>query len=247
MVAGYQGIVRDVTAGRETDRAKNEFLAMVTHDLRSPITTILGLAVTLEAYADELPVERLRRTGHSDPPAGRADQPPGRRPLRGLPPGEPVPAPRPAGRPRWPAAVEAVLSSLSSADAVEVEVAEDLMALADPRRLEQVVANLVENALTHGSAPVRVEVTAGGGGVELSVSDAGPGVPDALVPTLFAAPRRPRPRGRAVPGAGPGGGDGWAGGLRAGGRPSRLRLPGVAAAPAPALAVRTLRGPTGRD
>ncbi|MGH9036606.1 MAG: PAS domain S-box protein, partial [Acidimicrobiia bacterium] len=65
MVAGYQGIVRDVTAGRRAERAKNEFLAMVTHDLRNPITTILGLAVTLEAYAGELPVERLRRTGHS--------------------------------------------------------------------------------------------------------------------------------------------------------------------------------------
>ncbi|MGH9042238.1 MAG: ATP-binding protein [Acidimicrobiia bacterium] len=184
-VAGYQGIVRDVTAGRQADRAKNEFLAMVTHDLRSPITTILGLAVTLEAYAGELPVERLRRTGHSIRlqaerisrladdlyEVSRLESQSLRLDLR---------ATSVAGT------VDAVLSSLSSAEGVEVEVEDGLMALADPRRLEQVVANLVENALTHGAAPVRVEATGGGGGVELSVSDAGPGVPDALVPTLFS-------------------------------------------------------------
>src|SRR5581483_3861697 len=64
-VVGYQGVVSDVTAVREAQRARNEFLAMVTQDLRSPITTILGLGVTLEAYADELSVERIRRTGAS--------------------------------------------------------------------------------------------------------------------------------------------------------------------------------------
>ena len=55
----------DVTAVREAERARHEFLAMVTQDLRSPITTILGLGVTLEAYAEELSTERIRRTGAS--------------------------------------------------------------------------------------------------------------------------------------------------------------------------------------
>ncbi|MGH9022465.1 MAG: PAS domain S-box protein, partial [Acidimicrobiia bacterium] len=65
LVAGFQGVVRDVTAGLELERAKNEFLALITQDLRSPITTILGLSVTLEAYADKLSRERLRRMGAS--------------------------------------------------------------------------------------------------------------------------------------------------------------------------------------
>ena len=64
-VVGYQGVVQDVTALREAERARHEFLAMVTQDLRSPITTILGLGVTLEAYAEELSAERIRRTGAS--------------------------------------------------------------------------------------------------------------------------------------------------------------------------------------
>jgi PAS domain S-box-containing protein len=185
VVVGYQGIVRDVTAGRRAERAKNEFLAMVTHDLRSPITTILGLAVTLEAYAGELPVERLGRTGHSIRlqaerisrladdlyEVSRLESQSLRLDLR---------ATLVAG------AVEAALTSLAVGDPVDVMVDEGLVALADSRRLEQVVANLVENALTHGAGPVRLEAAAGGGGVEISVSDAGPGVPDALVPTLFS-------------------------------------------------------------
>ena len=64
-VVGYQGVVQDVTAVREAERARHEFLAMVTQDLRSPITTILGLGVTLEAYAEELSADRIRRTGAS--------------------------------------------------------------------------------------------------------------------------------------------------------------------------------------
>jgi hypothetical protein len=184
-VMGYQGIVRDVTTGRQAERAKNEFLAMVTHDLRSPITTILGLAVTLEAYAGELPVERLRRTGHSIRlqaerisrladdlyEVSRLESQSLRLDLRAT---------------AVPGAVDAALSSLAPGEAVEVMVEDDLVALADSRRLEQVVANLVENALTHGAGPVRVEAAVRGGGVELSVSDDGPGVPDALVPSLFS-------------------------------------------------------------
>src|SRR5207249_3912566 len=53
-VVGFQGVVRDVTATHELDVAKNEFLALITHDLRNPLTTILGLGATLETYADEL-------------------------------------------------------------------------------------------------------------------------------------------------------------------------------------------------
>ena len=184
MVVGYQGIVRDVTAGRQAERAKNEFLAMVTHDLRSPITTILGLAVTLEAYAGELPGDRLRRTGHSIRmqaerisrladdlyEVSRLETQSLRLDLRAT---------------LVSGAVDAALSALAPGDPVEVVMAEELVALADSRRLEQVVANLVENALTHGAGTVRLEAGPRGGGVEISVSDAGPGVPKALVPTLF--------------------------------------------------------------
>jgi PAS domain S-box-containing protein len=186
-VVGYQGVVQDVTAVREAERARHEFLAMITQDLRSPITTILGLGVTLEAYAGELSPERIRRTGASirrqaERISRVADDlyEVSRLETHSL---------RLTLRPTdMAAAVEAALSALDEPSGVEVEVPEGLEVLADGRRLELIVAGLVENALTHGAPPVVVEAWEDGDGIDLVVTDAGPGVPDAAVPTLFNRP-----------------------------------------------------------
>jgi len=186
-VVGYQGVVSDVTAVREAQRARNEFLAMVTQDLRSPITTILGLGVTLEAYAEELSAERIRRTGASIRrqaerisrvaddlyEVSRLETHSLRLTLR---PTDVL------------GAVEAALAALDDPSGVDVEVPEGVEVLADGRRLELIVASLVENALNHGATPVIVEAWDEPGGVELVVTDAGPGVPAGAVPTLFTRP-----------------------------------------------------------
>ena len=186
-VVGYQGVVQDVTAVREAERARHEFLAMVTQDLRSPITTILGLGVTLEAYAEELSAERIRRTGASirrqaERISRVADDlyEVSRLETHSL---------RLTLRPTdVHGAVEAALSALEDPSDVEVEVPEGIEVLADGRRLELIVASLVENALTHGAPPVHVEAWEDSDGVDLVVTDAGPGVPAAAVPTLFTRP-----------------------------------------------------------
>ncbi|MEN3272458.1 MAG: two-component system, OmpR family, sensor histidine kinase KdpD, partial [Actinomycetota bacterium] len=57
---------------------------------------------------------------------------------------------------------------------------------ADQRRLEQTIANLVENALTHGAAPVVVHAEhCGDDLIELTVDDDGPGVDADIRTTLF--------------------------------------------------------------
>jgi len=63
--------------------------------------------------------------------------------------------------------------------------AEDLTLQADKRRLERVIANLVENAEDHAGGCKGVLVQAGGLGVIVYVDDAGPGVPTADRERIF--------------------------------------------------------------
>ena len=185
VVVGYQGVVRDITAQQELDTQKNEFLALITQDLRQPLTTILGLGATVETYATELPAERVRRMGasirHQAERISRlADD---------LYDVSRIEARSLTLNPRTvelAPVVEAALGSVLDSSAVEVRVPPGLDVQTDSRRLEQVVANLVENALVHGRPPVVVEASAAGDSVELAVADHGDGVPEALIPTLFS-------------------------------------------------------------
>jgi two-component system, OmpR family, sensor histidine kinase KdpD len=80
------------------------------------------------------------------------------------------------------------LLDLGSLDAVDLDVPEDLPdVLADVGLAERVLANLVENAFTHGrGAGVTVRGRAGPGTVACDVVDAGPGIPAASQDDLFA-------------------------------------------------------------
>lgn len=57
--------------------------------------------------------------------------------------------------------------------------------VADPDRLEQVVANLLTNALRHGAPPVEVTAWCAGDEVCLAVRDHGEGLPDSLRDHVF--------------------------------------------------------------
>ena len=205
-IVGYAGVVRDVTAEAELDEAKNEFLGLITHDLRNPLTTILGLGVTLESYASELPGERLQRMGASirsqaERISRMADD---LYDLSQLDSRSLVLSTRSVN---LASTVEVALASVRHGRGdVEVAVPTEIDVVADARRLEQVVANLVENGLVHGAAPVVIEArvtTVNGSPVaEVSVTDGGAGVPESLVPTLFSRlrtfSRRDRDRSRGT-------------------------------------------------
>jgi two-component system sensor histidine kinase MtrB len=65
------------------------------------------------------------------------------------------------------------------------ENGEALVTLADKRRLERVVGNLVDNALIHGGSSVSVRVGADDGVIRLAVEDRGPGIPAGDLPRIF--------------------------------------------------------------
>ena len=88
-------------------------------------------------------------------------------------------------------AAELAAASAASAQRTEpdVDVSVDappgLMVLADFDRLAQALDNLVGNALRHGAPPVRIVVRAVGDTVEITVRDAGDGVPEEMRERLF--------------------------------------------------------------
>lgn len=195
---GFQGIVRDMTAVRDLEADKNEFLALVTNDLRQPLSTILGLGATLESHADEVQVDQIQRVGASirrqaERIARLADD---LYDVSRLESQSLALSPRPVN---LRGVVDNALHSVeadTSGDVVGVHVPDDLQVHADARRLEQVIANLVENALVYGAPPVIITAHLTDEGVEISVSDKGEGVPEPLVPTLFSSLRTLTSRNR---------------------------------------------------
>jgi signal transduction histidine kinase len=177
---------------------------MVTHDLRTPLTMVLGLGATLESHSDELPPERIRRMGGSI--RGQAERisrlADDLFDISRLDTGALLVTPRQVDLLR---VVESALHSVGDRSNVWVDIPEGITVLGDARRLEQVVANLVENAIQHGAPPVEVAFDRiGDSGAELTVIDHGPGVPPTLVPTLFnrlrtlSRPNRDRTRGTGL-------------------------------------------------
>ena len=88
---------------------------------------------------------------------------------------------------------------------IEVDVASGVRLHGDRRRIQQILANLVRNAFTHGGPHVRVAISARrlADGVELRVSDDGAGIAREHLPHIFDRfYRADASRGRATGGAG---------------------------------------------
>jgi signal transduction histidine kinase len=66
-----------------------------------------------------------------------------------------------------------------------VRVPDGLLARVTPARLREAVGALLDNALQHGSGTVTLSARAAESSLLVEVSDAGPGVPEELVPHVF--------------------------------------------------------------
>jgi two-component system, OmpR family, sensor histidine kinase KdpD len=169
------------------DRQRTALLAAVGHDLRTPLAGIKASVSTLRQtdvqWSDEQRGQLLAAIEES---ADRLDAI-----VANLLDASRLEAGALSVQP-VPVALDevigtALLSLPDARDRVAVDVPEDLpLVMADPGLLDRVLANLLENALRHGSGSA-VEVVARAGELDahVKVVDHGPGVPEAQRERLF--------------------------------------------------------------
>jgi signal transduction histidine kinase len=189
------GLRRELEAAdrlRAADDMKDTFLRAVSHDLRTPLTAMLGVAVTLERTRLNLPreqaldliamlVEKTRKLerllkdlldlnrleeGVLEPNRSLTD-------VREL--------------------VHRVVTEVDQLAGWPIDIeAEPIQAFIDGPKVERIVENLLLNTTRHTPPGTRVWVKAlaRGADLELIVEDAGPGVPAELAGTIFEAFRR---------------------------------------------------------
>ncbi|WP_437329535.1 PAS domain-containing sensor histidine kinase [Sorangium sp. So ce381] len=187
---GAVAVFHDISAFKEMERQRQEWIGVIAHDLRQPIQVIATASQLLGRAAGERPVadcrkqldritssiERLRRMIDDLLDASRIEA-------------------RQLTLDRSPVDLRAQLGEIleKSADvtaghAVRLAVKGVVPAvLADPGRIEQIVTNLLSNAAKYGrpEGDIVVAVDAGPGSAHVAVTNWGGGIPEASLPHLF--------------------------------------------------------------
>lgn len=172
--------LRDVTAERRLEDFRDDIVAIVSHELRTPLAGVYGAALTLEAHGDSLGAEqrenlikmiveqsgRLSRILEEVLMTQRLDS------------GDLT-----IERTRFDvdeilARVVASTASWQGALPVHVAAADDSAAQGDPELFEQVLVNLLDNAMKYSpsTGEVRVRIERHRSSIRLTVADDGPGV-----------------------------------------------------------------------
>lgn len=179
------GMAEQLESARGLERA---FLLSVSHDLRTPLTSIRGYAEALAHGAAETPEQRVRAAEIIEAEARRLERlVADLLELARLDTHQFSLTPRPIdARAVVAASVDGFRPSAQDLGvALECPPGPPIPVDADPERLGQIVANLMENALKYAVAEVSVEVYATNGTVRLRVDDDGPGIPPADMPRVF--------------------------------------------------------------
>jgi signal transduction histidine kinase len=170
---------------QQLDRAKSDFVSIASHELRTPISVIHGMASTLYERGPDLDLDQvlqLRETLHFQTVRLR-DLAERLLDLSRLDAGA-VPLTSARFRPRE--RIEALVPEIAPERLgdIEIEVEQDLEVTSDPDAFERIMANLIVNAVRYGRPPIRIgsEVNAR---VRLLVEDRGDGIDPEFVPNLF--------------------------------------------------------------
>lgn len=192
---------------RRAGEFREAFLDIISHELRTPITTIMGMTEILSrpGRADDVATrsslledvrsesERLHRLVEDLLVLNRVER------------GGLVVDPEPIEPRRLIERIVAYEAAELPGIGIETDIERDLPIVAgDATFVEQVVRNLLGNAAKYTPAGSHVVVSArrNGDTVEVVVSDNGPGVPDASIARIFELFYRDPDSARAVSGSG---------------------------------------------
>ncbi len=185
---GVVAVLHDISEIERVEKTRRDFIANVSHELRTPLTSIVGYTETL---LDAPPAAggreflqvihnnaaRMTRLTEDLLTLARVESGELKLALEPLAPAEAVREAVAAYRARAQAA--GVALEISLADTPEIR--------ADRDAVQQVLANLIDNALRYAADGGRVVVGATGAGpaVEFYVRDFGPGIASEHLPRLF--------------------------------------------------------------
>lgn len=179
----------------DSDRQRREFIANISHDLRTPLTSLLGYLETLTLKADTLSAEDTRRylgialrQGHKVRHLSQQLFELAKLEHGGI---KPQREPFAIGELIQDAAQKFDLAIETRRLHLEVEIPRGLPLLnADVSMIERVVTNLLDNAVRHTPAggTIRLRVWRENEELQVEVADSGPGVDAALQESLFQRP-----------------------------------------------------------
>jgi signal transduction histidine kinase len=179
----FEELQRVLEELRRVDELKDQFVSVASHELRTPIAVVYGIASTIYSRSRELSPEQLGdlRRALFEQSRRLRDLTEQLLDLSRLDSGRLVVELRPF-RPRD--VIEAVVPPDRHAD-VRIDVDPERELVSDPEAFERVVGNLIVNALKYGRPPVVVQGRDTKGLYRLAVEDHGDGVPREFVPHLF--------------------------------------------------------------
>jgi PAS domain S-box-containing protein len=178
-------MIQDISAQREAERIKEEFIAIATHELRSPVAVLKGYVQLFQAslQKDALTAEQIEMLGSIDAAATRlADLTDDLLDVTRLEAGKIELHVEPTDLVALARRVAQRQQILTSHHTLAVcTKADRLIALCDPLRLEQVVSNLVSNAIKYSPDGGLIQMVLRRKGQQgeaiLAIRDSGIGIP----------------------------------------------------------------------
>ena len=186
---GALGVFFDITQLERLERVRQEFLSNVSHELRTPLTAILAFVETLETGGLDDQQNNLRFLEIIRKNASRMhDLIDDILELSAIEAG--TVQIKPEAIELHPIVDDIINSVAAKAAAHQVsivnEIARDVTVYADPRRLEQMLTNLIDNAIKFNREGGRVTVKHSEGDRDrIAVADTGDGIPSPHLPRLF--------------------------------------------------------------